>query len=98
MKIVCCDGCQAVIDTDYGSEKNTIDNGQVMRIGINVIIDNGLLEVSSPIANEKLVFCSASCALEYLTEFKKIEDYWIQNWKKGGKLGKKCFFKSGGKK
>jgi hypothetical protein len=96
MKIVCCDGCQAVIDTDYGSEKNTIDNGQVMRVELKVVIDNGLLETSSPIANEKLIFCSAACALGYLKEFEKLENGWIQNWKKGGKLGKKKFFKSTG--
>lgn len=94
MEINCCDQCGAEVDTKP-------ESAQVMGITMTVHIDHRYLEAISPlantVANTEMLFCSAECAKKYLKKFEKIEQGWLENWRKGRILGKKKYYTKGEK-
>jgi len=84
-KLHYCDNpaCRAIVEGD------SPEHGQVMYVTVNVDIKDGLLGATDPRANHELIFCSASCAADYINKFVKIEKHWLETWKNGKILGAK---------
>jgi hypothetical protein len=76
VNVLYCDKCEREIsawDNEYG---------QVM--SVKVTIDGGN---SNEICDKSAIFCSSTCAIKYLMDYKKIEDEWLDAWRRGKILG-----------
>ena len=77
MKAHYCDKCKKEIspwDNEYG---------QVM--AVTIIIETS--DDHCPVSGGTMEFCSAACAMKFLKDQEKIEQNWLDVWRRGKILG-----------